>query len=100
MARFHDVQRTTGLSASLALWNAQKWLRTASTKNLLSYVYAHMVMDRTDIQLSQSFDRLLSQLEDFQDDERPYADPYFWAGFTFTGADVVAQPDGQTTLPN
>jgi hypothetical protein len=23
----------------------------------------------------------------YEDDERPFADPYYWAGFVFTGSD-------------
>lgn len=88
MARFHEL-RLTDMPASLSLWNAQKWLRTSSTKELLAYLYIHMVGAGNDARLSQSFDKMLSQLEDYPEDEKPYADPYFWSGFTFTGVDVV-----------
>ena len=83
MARFHDFRRTNGLPASLALWYAQNWLRTTSARELLAYLYAHMAEESTDVQLARSYEKLLSQLEDFKDDERPYANPYFWGGFRF-----------------
>jgi CHAT domain-containing protein len=99
VTRFHEL-RSTGMLSSISLWSAQKWLRTATTKDLLNYVYGHMGEQSKDRHLSQSFDRILSQLEDFMDDERPYADPYFWSGFTFTGIDTASPVNGRASRSN
>ena len=89
MARFHELRVHDGLPASFALWNAQKWLRTATATDLFDYLNAQIGVGTLapGTEIAKSMERMLQELDNYRKDERPYADPYFWAGFAFSGSD-------------
>jgi CHAT domain-containing protein len=115
MAKFYELHKDLGLPPPTALSRAQAWLREASNEDLTEYATVAMRQGRierrhlTEIQtslsaegLKRSRNRALVQWlkrenpgdkkgsrEETQSDmtssARPYADPYYWAGFIFTG---------------
>ena len=70
MARFYHDHLTVGLPPAQALHGAQLWLRDSTTTELAAF------LTECGIVATVSGDP----------DEPPFADPYFWAAFQFTGA--------------
>jgi CHAT domain-containing protein len=77
-----------------ALRLAQRWLRDVNNTDLGKYLDAHQrlkeQMARDDERMSwvlikDERRRVRQALREGRGDERPFADPYFWAPFTFFG---------------
>jgi CHAT domain-containing protein/HEAT repeat protein/tetratricopeptide (TPR) repeat protein len=67
-------------SAAAALGKAQRWLRDSTVAEIRHHLSNY----------SQSIDeplreQLLTQFDDDPPDERPFAHPYYWAGFSVSG---------------
>ncbi|RWO49224.1 CHAT domain-containing protein [Mesorhizobium sp.] len=87
MAKFYELNRKQGLSASKALRSAQLWLQRATALELSIYVQEYMrTVDREAAQ--QRLAPLLGRLRDFGSDVRPYKHPFYWAAFVFYGHDT------------
>jgi len=81
MERFYRNHIERGLTGPAALREAQLWLRDATRKELGDYY--------------KTFIRMTAQVafEAFMDisgapDERPYADPFYWAAFAYNGSSI------------
>jgi CHAT domain-containing protein len=96
MTRFHELRSSTTLTASRALWNAGRWLKNSSALELRNYLDVH-VDEPPGTSPAQALERLRSKLESYDDSEKPYSDPYYWAAFVLSGADTSA--GGPTELP-
>lgn len=83
MTEFYRLH-LSGLSAAEALQSAQQWLRTSTAKQLqlakmCRRIYVGAGKRRSDA-LAQA------QYYETNPDERPFAHPFYWAGFTVTGS--------------
>jgi len=112
IARFYELHLSGGLSPPTALRRAQTWLREANSEDLAYYARMASALGRiergrlTEIERDLSADGLRrsrnSALVEWVKPDatktksmkataagkpiaRPYAHPYFWAGFTYTG---------------
>src|SRR5262245_18946425 len=112
IARFYELHLGDGLSPPTALRRAQAWLRAASNEDLASYAKVAAGRGRLDRRRLAEIERDLSTdglrrsrnnalIEWVKPDApktmgpkataggkpiaRPYAHPYFWAGFIYTG---------------
>lgn len=88
MKKFYELSFEEGLEASEALQGAQQWLRSASVRQLELVQHcekAYISSRNSDsVALSLSLLRLLRYYQTIID-EIPFAHPYYWAGFKFTG---------------
>ena len=66
MARFHQLWRHEGLPPAEALWRAQQWLREATAADLVAVLPGIPLPNRSRT--------------------RPFAHPWYWAAFAYTGA--------------
>lgn len=111
IAKFYELYLETKLSPPKALHRAQAWLRAATSDDLNTYTKSRAAKGRLDrrhrveIEKELSEDRLArsrnSAVIEWSDPRserktkqgsdgakrvaRPYAHPYFWAGFIYTG---------------
>ena len=110
MARFYELMIGEKLSPPSALSRAQLWLRDATNTDLLAYVESAVANARIAPHLAEQIARELSaeqlrrsrnsaavqwiaparaagqsQSDKAGERARPYAHPYFWAGFVYTG---------------
>ena len=81
MERFYRNHIEHGMSGPAALREAQLWLREATRKELGDYYKAFMRMTAQEA------------FEAFMDisgapDDRPYANPFYWAAFTYNGSSI------------
>ena len=85
MERFYQLHLQDGLDLAPALRQAQLWLRDVTAGELF---------DRFGREAQQLVNRMSKEealgywyrFEKMGRGERPFADPYYWAAFTFTGA--------------
>ena len=83
MGRFYFEHLNNGLDPASALHRAQDWLRTATARDMrLADRYERLFqesgrMDRDAYQYKRYFQA--------NPEARPFAHPYYWAAFTFTG---------------
>jgi CHAT domain-containing protein len=79
MVRFWELRLGRGgappADPAAALRHAQRWLRDATAGELRTWARGHLPLAP-----------VLAELEAEPADARPYADPLFWAPFTFVGA--------------
>ncbi|MCY7381334.1 MAG: CHAT domain-containing protein, partial [Microcoleus sp. CAN_BIN18] len=78
MVKFYELLKP-GVSIGKALHDTQRWFKSAATSDLLSWV-----------QESDSFDGdrkkpILTELEGYNKDEKPYGDVYHWGAFCAIG---------------
>jgi CHAT domain-containing protein/tetratricopeptide (TPR) repeat protein len=111
IAKFYDLHKGAGLAPPAALSKAQAWLRQSTRDELDAYAQAAAGQGRLEGRhlaeigeelgsggLAQSRNRALAEWTkrdssaslspssaDLSDPERPYAHPYYWAGFIYTG---------------
>ncbi|WP_018605567.1 CHAT domain-containing tetratricopeptide repeat protein [Uliginosibacterium gangwonense] len=83
MDRFYHNHILQGMRCSAALREAQLWLR-GTTRAELGEHYKSFIRMSPEHALGAYKDIMLNGAPD----ERPYANPYYWAAFTFNGADV------------
>jgi CHAT domain-containing protein/uncharacterized glyoxalase superfamily protein PhnB len=84
LQRFYQIYRQDNQPPAIALQQAQHWLRDATAQTLMDF--CNQVADSlpTDKQLKYE---LLADYYGFKEpDNQPYAHPYYWAGFVFSGA--------------
>ncbi len=79
MERFYRNHLEKGMTLSAALREAQLWLRDATRKELGDYYKTFIRMSA-----EEAFDAFI-EISGAPDD-KPYANPFYWAAFTFTGA--------------
>lgn len=80
IGRFYAYWLGEDYPPAQALAAAQHWLRTASRDDLGAYYESFLRMPPDEAQSLQAEMLLAGSGE-----ERPYANPYYWAGFTFHG---------------
>jgi CHAT domain-containing protein len=81
--QFYKSLLSEKLSPATALQKAQVWLRDLTANELLAYLQALENQIRTsNLVLSNE----LAQFYERYPETRPFAHPYYWAAFTFTGA--------------
>ena len=71
LSRFYELWRTEKLHPPAALRQAQIWLRDSTGPQLAPY------LKKSNPALAQKFEQAL--------DEHPFAHPFYWAAFTYTG---------------
>jgi CHAT domain-containing protein len=99
MAKFYELHMDARLSPPAALRGAQAWLRSASSDDLNLYAKAAAARDRLKAPQLAEIERALRPDSGARAEavpsstgtsgrgqrERPYAHPYFWGGFIYTG---------------
>jgi CHAT domain-containing protein len=103
MAKFYELHMDTGLSPPAALRGAQEWLRQTSSTELNAYAQAAAARGRLQSRQLAEIERALSTRGaerspngaavrpndtasvDQKAPSPPYAHPYFWGGFIYTG---------------
>jgi CHAT domain-containing protein/tetratricopeptide (TPR) repeat protein len=89
MNRFYRIHCTENVSAPNALRDAQRWLRDVTSAELFM-VFERFRQAATDAK-EPMYARLQEKfVKDTLSDPRskPFEHPFFWAGFTYTGAEV------------
>lgn len=82
MAKFYDLHLDAGQRPSLALRNAQLWLKSASHADLNTFVEDLEARGRV---TADQADALLGAVADAEH-EAPFSDPYYWGAWVFYGA--------------
>jgi CHAT domain-containing protein len=102
IAKFYELHLNNGMSPPAALRQAQLWLRDATTDELKSFTASQKLEHRHAAEFSQSLSRAGSRMggphqitprKGPDPDpaapppgiETPYAHPYYWGGFVYTG---------------
>ena len=70
--------------AAIALQQAQYWLRDATAQTLMDF--CNQVTDSLPADKQLKYQLLADRYESQESDSKPYAHPYYWAGFVFSGA--------------
>jgi len=80
MSRFYFEHLGNGLDPASALHRAQDWLRTATARDM-------SLADRYERRYQEGDGKALQLWRYYRDNPevRPFAHPYYWAAFTFTG---------------
>ena len=84
MTVFYDNWRRRGLPPAEALASAQRWMKDTDRDEMLTYL-ENLARDGGDEEWALEGPPVLEYLRDFEPHERPFADPYYWAGFCYTG---------------
>ena len=82
MERFYRNHLERGLTYAAALREAQLWLRGATFQELGDYYKTFMRMSAGD-----AFAAFMELSRHGKPDDCPYANPFYWAAFTFNGAE-------------
>ena len=93
MAKLYDLHMTARLSPPTALSRAQAWLRDATQDGLKIFAKAAARRGRLETRYLTQLERALSAemlkgeatSPSSTQPDRPYAHPYYWAGFIYTG---------------
>ncbi len=83
MERFYRNHRERGMSLPAALREAQLWLRDATRQEVGDYYDAYIHPRMSVAEATEAYVQVMTG-GDPQD--RLYANPYYWAAFTFSGA--------------
>lgn len=81
MERFYRNHIENGLTGPAALREAQLWVRQATRKELGDYYKTFMRMTA-----QEAFEAFMTVSG--APDDRPYADPFYWAAFTYNGSSI------------
>lgn len=88
MMRFYQAWRVEGQEPPVALHTARTWLRTSTRADLEGYVKESLPeygnVTRLPRDAANNLYRAL-KLVDCQPNEYPFAHPFYWAGFYYTG---------------
>lgn len=98
MIKFYEYHRqgdqaagTGPMPPAIALRQAQRWLRTVTAAELLDYFNQHKTLHDAEQErerLRMPVDMAVEGVNEFgllPPEERPFAEPYFWAPFIFVG---------------
>lgn len=102
IAKFYELHLDNGMSPSAALRQAQLWLRGATTDELQRFTALQKLEQRHAAEFSQSLGRAGARISGPHQTkaekrpapgpaastpgvETPYAHPYYWGGFVYTG---------------
>jgi CHAT domain-containing protein len=102
IAKFYELHLDSGMSPPAALRQAQLWLRGATTDELKSFTASQKLEQRHAAEFSQSLARAGTRTSGPHQAktqngsttepatpppgvETPYAHPYYWGGFVYTG---------------
>jgi CHAT domain-containing protein/tetratricopeptide (TPR) repeat protein len=80
MERFYHYHLDVGMNPVIALQTAQRWLRDLSRKEIGEYYKGFIRLSSKEA--SQEYGKIILAGDL---DDKPYANPYFWAAFTFNG---------------
>ncbi|MCR4407608.1 MAG: CHAT domain-containing protein [Anaerolineae bacterium] len=95
ITRTYEYMLQEHLSPARAVRQAQLWLRDLTNADLEAYLTHHEAIARARLESGRRMpftllEELLMKVITSEDPQaRPYADPYFWAPFTFTGVEEV-----------
>ena len=81
MEKFYYNFLEEGMLPARALYKAQLWLRDATRDEIGKYYQSHLRM--TNEQANEGYTEITTR---GAPNEKPYAHPFYWAAFTFTGA--------------
>ncbi|MEI8397003.1 MAG: CHAT domain-containing protein, partial [Rhodospirillaceae bacterium] len=82
LARFYELHLGRGEQPATALRHARLWLRDATKKDLVAFAFE---AESKGIISDQQFAAIRDGGLRGQHDDRPFAHPTYWAGFTITG---------------
>ncbi|GIV91027.1 MAG: hypothetical protein KatS3mg055_3545 [Chloroflexus sp.] len=90
MTRFYEYLLNEGALPAQALCAAQRWLRDLTNAELKAYLDTHRRLAEARRESAQRMplaliEQLMLQAIINDSEQRPFADPFFWAPFTFTG---------------
>jgi CHAT domain-containing protein len=91
MAKFYELHMAARLPPSTALHRAQAWLRGATRDDIKSFAKAAVKRGHLEgnyvAQVEQALDAEKGKAASKGSTQpaQPYAHPYYWAGFTYTG---------------
>jgi CHAT domain-containing protein len=90
MIRFHQLLKEKGMAPAQALKQAQRWLCNLTNAQLREWYLqlAEKLTNRSDRKIKSFLKREAENLQEdsqINPNECPYAEPYFWAGFTIAG---------------
>jgi CHAT domain-containing protein len=92
MIRFYQFLQE-GMPPARALNQAQQWLRSVTNADLATWLRTLSTLEGLDPLIKQDLEQqAYSILEAYSTIEllhSPYANPYYWAAFTFTGRGFV-----------
>ncbi len=93
MARFYELWRGEGLDTVQALREAQRWLRTSTTRELKEYFKQDLPQFAVPRQIAEkSAEAFFTEISlRAGPDERPFEHPYHWAGFVHLGLPLAAR---------
>jgi CHAT domain-containing protein len=87
LQRFYQIYRQDNRPPAIALQQAQYWLGDATAKTLMDF--CNQVTDSLPADKQLKY-QLLADRYEYQNKDKPnnqpYAHPYYWAGFVFSGA--------------
>lgn len=86
MDRFYHLHLDEGVEAAIALQRAQRWLREATAGELAERFGEERVNLKGSQLILAEASEYWRRFAAFEPEERPFADPYYRAAFTFTGA--------------
>ena len=82
MIKFYQLHKIDGLPVAKAMNEAQKWLRDGTQEVLWSWTEQL----KKDLQLEQNLiEEIQTYLEDFEVEEQPFNEPFYWAAFCAIG---------------
>jgi CHAT domain-containing protein/tetratricopeptide (TPR) repeat protein len=81
LRRFYQLHLVHGLRPTMALRQAQQWLRQSTVRDLELVGWYERLGERT----GQTDALRMRTYYQEHPDEKPFAHPYYWAAFTFTG---------------
>jgi tetratricopeptide (TPR) repeat protein len=85
MIKFYSLLKQR-IPTATALRDAQQWLRDASCQDLINFLNilleTHLALNRSTRKFLQTE---VNRFRKMPQDDRPFHDPYHWAGFTLTG---------------
>lgn len=103
IAKFYELHLGAGMTPPAALRSAQLWLRDASAKDIEHFTASQKIEARHIAEIRQSINRLSTRLGGVSqsgapkddrkaappatmlEEQKPYAHPYYWGGFVYTG---------------